>query len=144
MRLLLILICVFTTITMQAQLKVPAGFVYVAGDNPSGRDAYYKSGNYILYEDAPFQSGEDPATDQAMKNYLKSYYGVAFTKTSDGLFYGTGLSNQRYWYIVVSGAFAYILSATENGTVFSNYSSWLLKSIRDAINNGKQLYFTAK
>jgi hypothetical protein len=139
MRILLIIVFVFIGFFSEAQIQVPEGFTLIRGESPAGRDDYFQKSQYRISEDIPFQS-DTPPTDKGIKNLLASEYGIPFQKTRDGLYYGTGFSNHRFKYIVVY-RFAFILSNPQNDPGFSDYSLWILNSVRAAIRDKTELYF---
>jgi hypothetical protein len=138
-RLLLVGLFVSAGFFSSAQIQVPEGFTLIKGESPVGRDDYFQKGMYRISEDIPFQA-DTPPTDEGKINMLTGVYGVPFKKTRDGLYYGTGLSRGRYKYIVVY-RFAFILSASQNDALFSDYSLWLLNMVRGAIHDKTELYF---
>ena len=142
MRYLILSVCLLIGNILKAQIKVPNGFIFVKGESPVGRDDYYRNTNYTLAQDLPFMGdGGPPESIEEEKSLFADIYGIAFKITKDRIIYGTGYSYERFKYIIVVDATAYILSSAKNDSGFSTYSTWLMKAIRDAIKSGKELYF---
>ena len=142
MRFVILIFCLFSAAYINAQIKVPAGFRLVKGESPVGREDYYEKGNYRIFMDSPFQADGTPSdTDDEKRALLTDIYGIAFRVTKDGIIYGTGYTNKKFYYIVVGQGASFLVSSPLNDTGFSNYSAWLMNSIRSALKSGKELYF---
>lgn len=131
------------SINASSQIKLPKQFRCVLSKE-SFRENYFTDGNYRLKTDAWGNGAAESAED--VQPYIEGVYDhqLSFRKTKDGLAWGTGFYNGKYYYIVViPKSFASVtLSSTSKGTEFSNYSSWLLQQVRNNISSDMDFYLT--
>lgn len=126
-----------------SQITLPKQFSCVLSPD-TFRDNYFTDGTYQFKTDAwgnsPIESGEE-----LVAHLADSYeHQLTFKKTKDNLYWGTGLYKGRYYYMVVvpERLATVTVSATQNGTQFSNYSTWLLQQVRTNHKAGKDYYLT--
>lgn len=126
------------------QIKFPAGFRRIEGENGDGRDDYYYTDGRYFFDTYNIAVSYDDfkKNDDSVKNYLSVNFGFPFHITKDGLCWGTGVKDGFYSYIVMTSTGADIeLYSKFNDSAFSNYSVWLITTIREYKKKGKDAYF---
>ena len=125
-----------------SQINLPKQFSCVKSQE-SFRENYFTDGTYKFKTEAWGNGVESP---KDLQPYLEELYNhkLTFRKTKDGLAWGTGLLNGKYYYIVAipEQLTTVTLTSNSNGSQFSNYSSWLLQEVRNNISAGKDFYLT--
>jgi len=127
-----------------SQINLPKGFRCVdMSQKSSYRDNYFTDGEYSFHNDA---WGREFDNQKEFLNYFSDIYRNSFKiiKTRDGLYWGSGIIEKEYKYVILipNKLVSIILSSKINGTQFSNYSTWLLQTVRNNLSSGKDLYFT--
>jgi hypothetical protein len=139
---LLFVLSLLISLNSFSQISLPKQFKCVLSKE-SFRENYFTDGTYKFKTDA-WGNGVENAKD--LQPYLEELYNhkLAFKKTKDGLAWGTGFSNSKYYYIVVipERLTTVTLSSISNGSQFSNYSTWLLQQVRNNFSSGKDFYLT--
>ena len=125
-----------------SQISLPKSFSCVTSDIHQ-RENYFSDGNYRFHSEAWGREVQDPSE---MKGLMEDNYGhkIVFNKTKDNLYWGTGIYNGEYKYIVIipDALTTVVLSSPKKGTQFSNYSTWLLQQIRNNHSGDKEYYLT--
>jgi len=125
-----------------SQIQFPHDFKLVKGERGSGADDYYTNGKVSFETDNPFIDHDFVKNADSNKNFLSVSYGLPFKITRDGLYRATGLVDGSYKYIIVMApGEPIILSSKYNDAEFSNYSSWLISTIRNYKKKGKNCSF---
>ena len=115
-----------------SQIQFPHNFKLIKGERGSGADDYYTNGKVSFETDNPFVDHDFVKNADSNKNFLSISYGLPFKITKDGLYRATGLVDGFYKYIIViPPGEPIILSSKYNDAEFSNYSSWLISTIRN-------------
>ncbi len=126
-----------------SQIALPKQFNCVLSPD-TFRENYFTDGTYQFKTDS-WGNSDIENGEQLVKELTNIYERkLTFKKTKDNLYWGTGVYGGRYYYImVVPESLATItLSASKNGTQFSNYSTWLLQQVRNNHNSGLDYYLT--
>jgi hypothetical protein len=138
---LILLSALFISNISFGQITLPRQFKCMTQD--SWRDNFFSYGTYNFRTEA-HGYGIESAKD--LVPYLEEAYQhkLVFKKTKDGLAWGTGKYQGKYFYIVVvpESLASISLFSAASGTQFSNYSSWLLQQVRNNISSGKDFYLT--
>jgi hypothetical protein len=125
-----------------SQIKFPKEFKLVRGERGSGADDEYTNGKYTFDTNMMFVSYEGSQEADSIKDYLINSYHFPFYTTKDGIFWGTGKSEEFYFYVVVTPQKHLIeLYSRNNDSGFSNYSTWLLTTVRSYLQKGRDPYF---
>lgn len=127
-----------------SQINLPKGFrCEDMSQKSSYRDNYFTDELYSFHFDI---WGREFENQKDFLNYFIDLYKNSFRikKTKDGLYWGSGISENEYKYLILipDKLVSLVLSSKLNGSQFSNYSTWLLQSVRNNISSGKDLYFT--
>jgi hypothetical protein len=141
--LLLFATLVINDTRVSAQITFPKGFKQIKGERGSGLDDVYFNGRYAFSTSNEFNAYDhfDPTND-SVRNYLRSEYGVSFHLTRDSLLWGTGKFEGAFKYIIVDqGGQEFILQSYYNDEGFSSYSIWLITSLREYRKDGKAFMF---
>ena len=114
-----------------SQISLPKGFRCVTSEIHQ-RENYFSDGNFKFHSEA---WGREVEGASEMKGLMEDNYEhkIVFKKTKDKLYWGSGLYNGQYKYIVIipDALTTVVLSCPKKGTQFSNYSAWLLQQIRN-------------
>ncbi len=125
-----------------SQISLPKGFRCIISDIHQ-RENYFSDGTYRFHSEAWGREVQEPSE---MKELMENNYEhkIVFNKTKDNLYWGTGLYNGEYKYIVIipDALTTVVLSSSRKGTQFSNYSAWLLQQIRNNHSGDKEYYLT--
>jgi hypothetical protein len=109
----------------------------------SYRDNYFTDKVYSFHNDI---WGREFDNQIEFLNYFSDLYRNSFKikKTRDGLYWGSGNIENEFKYVILipDKLISIILSSKINGTQFSNYSTWLLQTVRNNLSSGKGLNFT--
>ena len=137
---LIVLFIISISIVTQAQIALSDDFKCVKSDNHY-RENYFTNGNLIFKTDV---YGREELFGDALVNHFKPLFPFKFNKTSDGLYVGTGLANEMFYYMILvpENATVVMLISKNNGEEFSYYSIALLKMVRAQIKDKLDLYFT--
>jgi hypothetical protein len=107
------------------------------------RDNYFTDGEYSFHHDV---WGREFDNQKDFLNYFSDLYksSFKFKKTKDGLYWGTGIILNEFVYVILipDELFSIVLRSKLNGVQFSNYSTWLLQTVRINISSEKSLNFT--
>lgn len=143
MKYLFIFLFLFYVKTTVGQITFPKGFKLIAGDNLTGEDDRYTNGKDVFLTYPLFRPFDNYTwNDDQFKQYVTDYFGFPFYRTKDSLLWGTGQRGKFYSYVVVSqGGQGFELSSQYNDTDFSNYSKWLINTMRDYDKKGKAFMF---
>ena len=120
----------------KSQIKLEGGF-YCVKSNNHYRDNYFTNGKIVFYSDV---YGRDFDSDVDFIKYVKSKYPFQIKKTKDGLYWGSGLVSNKYFYLVIipKSLTLTFVSSPKDDKEFSDYSIFLLRQVRK--NSG--YYFT--
>lgn len=140
---ILIFCFLFPAFFASAQLSFPKGFKSVQGENGSGEDDVYTNGRYSFQTHQMFRSYDNYVeNDENFRKYVSESFGFHFYQTKDGLLWGTGKVKSVYSYIIVTWyGEAIELFSTHNDKGFSQYSRWLLNTLRTYHREGKAAVF---
>lgn len=126
-----------------SQIKFPKDFNLVKGENGSGLDDYFTNGKYSfntrnLFADHDFKSYSD-----SVREFISLAYNFPFKITKDGFYWGTGLQDGFYLYVIVTPPYGVVfeLSSKNNDKGFSQYSKWLLSTLREYRRKGNDYSF---
>ncbi|MGF6846535.1 hypothetical protein QFZ51_001770 [Chitinophaga sp. W3I9] len=125
------------------QASFPKGFKLIEGDNPMGEDDRYSNGKDV-FQIHLFWRAYDNYTwnDDKVKQDIAKGYGFPIYRTTDSLLWGTGKTDDLYFYIVVDwGGEIFELFSRDNDADFATYSKWLISSIREYRKKGKWFIF---
>jgi len=134
----------FTFYLGKAQISLSKGFRCVSMSQESNmRDSYFSDGIFRFHSEAWGREVDEPGQ---LKDFVQKMYGnnLIFKKTTDNLYWATGISNNEYKYVIIipSKLTTVALSSKTSNTQFSNYSAWILQQVRINISSGKDFYFT--
>jgi len=129
MKLLFYLLLLFYTANAPGQIPFPKGFQLVKGESSSGKDDIYTNGRYTFQA---FRTGWLEHDEDLVKTY-------GFHQTKDSLFWSTGKSEGFYFYKVYNGDLVQLYSLY-NDKGFSDYSKWLLSTMRKYRRSAKFLF----
>ena len=144
MRIFIFCSLLFISNLVFSQISLPKKFKCIdMSGQTNNRDNYFTDGTYSFHHEVwgrEFENEKD-FLDYFIDKYKSS---CPIKKTRDGLYWGTGVFEGKYKYIILipNELATSILSSNINGTQFSNYSSWLLQQVRNNLSSGKDLYFT--
>jgi len=127
-----------------SQINLPKGFECIdMSRQGSYRDNYFTDKVYSFHNDI---WGREFDNQIEFLNYFSDLYRNSFKikKTRDGLYWGSGNIENEFKYVILipDKLISIILSSKINGTQFSNYSTWLLQTVRNNLSSGKGLNFT--
>ena len=143
MKVIFVFCFLFSTFFTSAQLFFPKGFQLVQGENLSGEDDIYTNGRYSFQTHQLFRAYDNYiGNDENFRKYVSEALGVHFYQTKDGLLWGTGRVKSVYSYIIVTwNGEAIELFSAHNDKEFSQYSKWLLNTLRSYHQKGKTVMF---
>jgi hypothetical protein len=125
-----------------AQLSFPKGFRLVDGGNLSGQDDVYTNGRYSFQTHQLFREYDYKGNDEGVKKVVRDFFKFPFYLTKDSLCWGTGKMEGLYSYVVVTWDREIIeLSSPYNDKGFSDYSKWLLTTVRNYRRERKLIMF---
>ncbi|WP_146616153.1 hypothetical protein [Chitinophaga dinghuensis] len=136
----LLLICVTTT---YGQISFPKGFKLIKGDNLMGEDDRYSNGKDVFQTHLFWRSYDNYTwNDDNVKLDISKGYGFPMYRTTDSLLWGTGKTDELYFYVVVDwNGEIFELFSRENDADFAGYSKWLITSMREYRKKGKTFLF---
>jgi hypothetical protein len=134
---------ILITYCASAQLSFPKGFELIKGENLTGEDDVYSNGKYSFLVHEVFRAYDSyKDNDERFAKFVGNSFGFRFYLTKDGLCRGTGKVKGIYSYVVVTwDGVAIELSSVYKDTDFSNYSKWLLSTVRKYRKEGKPIMF---
>ena len=129
-------------ISASAQLSFPKGFRLIDGGNLSGQDDVYTNGRYSFQTHNLFIDYDYQGNDEGVKKKASEFFNFPFYLTKDSLCWGTGNNEGFYSYVVVAwGGYVIELSSPYNDKGFSDYSRWLLSTVRYYRKKGRLIMF---
>ncbi len=137
---LFLTLCLALPYTAMSQIALPAGYKCVPSRN-NEQENYFSNGTFRFRTDA----GTRKASNQEdFINYFKNNYALAIRKTKDNLYWGLGMLDGRYVYVVLipERLTSVIISTLHNNQLFSDQSDWLLQQVRKNKSLKKEFYFT--
>jgi hypothetical protein len=142
MKITLVVSILFCGLIASAQLKFPKGLHLVDGGNLSGQDYIYTNGKNFFQSHQIFRDYDYRGNDEEVKKKVTDFFGYTFYLTKDSLLWGTGKREGYYSYAIVSwGGDIFELYSKYNDRGFSNYSKWLIDTIRNYRKKGKLIMF---
>jgi hypothetical protein len=143
MKIIIIFLLLLSSNLAFSQINLPKGFRCVdMSQKYFSRDNYFTDELYSFHSEIwrEFENQTD-FINSLVDSYKNSF---KIKKTKDGLYWGSGILDNEYKYIILipDKLVSIVLSSKLNGSQFSNYSTWLLQSVRNNLSSGKDLYFT--
>jgi hypothetical protein len=139
MKKLLFLFAISCSSLSYGQLALPEGFRCEKSEKPGD---YYTDGKY-QFTLHPYQ--QEGIAKNELVNVVRRRMGIKPDITTGGIYIWNGKNNGKFRYVILVPQLVMKIELVSelNDSKYLNLSKWLLRQVRDKIDNGKDIYLTA-